>query len=296
MLMKDKNILFVINPTSGRQDNDNLLEFIKEKAHKYKFNYKITETTGENDQQRIKNYIQKYDPNIVIAAGGDGTVNLVAQVLIHTNIVLGILPLGSANGMAVELGMPLRINNALESILTASSKNIDILEINNQYISLHLSDIGMNARIIKRFEKEGVRGLYGYAKQFFKELRKPKRFYCTITLDGQTYTEKTLMVVLANATTYGTRAVVNPTGKLDDEKFEIVIIKPYPKWYIFKMFLAFFTGNLDKLRKVKILQGKDCKIEFSKPHELQIDGDLVGEQREVVAKILKHALKILVPK
>jgi diacylglycerol kinase family enzyme len=198
--------------------------------------------------------------------------------------------------MAVELGIPQRINNALESILTAKSKNIDVLEINNQYISMHLSDIGMNARIIKRFEKEGVRGLYGYTKQFFKELRRPKRFYCTITIDGKTYTEKTLMVVLANATTYGTRAVVNPTGKLDDGKFEIVIIKPYPKWYIFKMFIAFFTGNLDKLRKVKILQGKECKINLSKPHELQIDGELVGEQREVVAKILKYALRILVPK
>ena len=295
MATKEKNILFVVNPASGRQNNEDLHELIKEKARKYKFKYQITETTGDNDPQRIQNHIQKHAPNIVIAAGGDGTVNLVAHVLINTNIVLGILPLGSANGMAVELGIPLSINNALEALLTGDSKKIDILEINRQYISLHLSDIGMNARIIKRFEKEGVRGLYGYTKQFFKELRKPKRFYCTINIDGQTYTEKTLMVVLANATTYGTRAVINPTGKLDDGKFEIVIIKPYPKWYILKMFLAFFTGNLDKLRKVKILQGKDCKIELSKHHELQVDGDLVGEQSEVVAKTIHKAIKVITP-
>ncbi len=287
-----KNTLFVINPISGDQDKSGLPEIIKKISQDYKFQFKVYKTTGKNDKNNIQNEIDKFLPETVVVAGGDGTVSLVASLLVHTEINLGIIPMGSANGLAYELGIPAKIEQAVDILLKGKSTMMDAIKIEDRY-AFHLCDMGMNARIIKRFEKEGKRGLLGYAKQFLKEYRNIKKFHCRIEANGQTIRHKALVTVLANGSYYGTGATINPTGKFNDGFFEIILIRPYPSWFLLKLFFAFFTRQIHKLEYIQIISCKNAVIETQPPQYLQMDGEILSKTHKIKVKIVPDAIKVI---
>lgn len=291
-----KRILFVINPISGSYDKNNLIELIEKKTANLSGDSRIYYTTGANDKTKISLEIADFQPGKVIVAGGDGTCNMVAQLLIGRDIQMGIIPVGSANGLAKELQLPSLLRNALQVALDGQAKPIDVLKINEKHYCLHLSDIGLNARIVKRFEKESVRGWSGYARQFFREFFNRKTHKFRFQTGIRTFTQKAEMVVIANATKYGTGAIINPTGKIDDGQFEICIIKPFPVWAIFTITLAFFTGALHKQKHVKIISTDTITIYNPKHDNVQIDGEIIGNPTEIKASILTSALTVIVPK
>ena len=290
-----RKVLFVINPASGSNDKSNIRQQISLYCEKHHMEPCFTETTGNNDHETLLTDVEKQNPDIVVAVGGDGTVNLAASVVAgKRNIKLGIIPTGSANGMAFELNIPANLERAMGIIARNVSKRIDLLKINDEYLTVHLSDLGMNARIIKRFDQEKIRGLYGYARQFFKELKAPSHFRCTVHCRRKRPRKyKAVMVVMLNTHFFGTGAVVNPTGEIDDGKFEIVIIKPYPWHYLFRMIFAFFTGNIHRLRHVRILSCKHARISLQPAQDLQIDGEPIGEMKHIDVKIVPSALDII---
>ena len=291
---KNRIVLFVINPASGSHHRTELKELISEQCQKQGINPFFLETTGNRDKERIMQALEKYSPEIAIAAGGDGTVNIVADAVRGKQIKLGIIPTGSANGMAYELNMPANIAQAVSVIANGPSRKIDLLMINNRHLTVHLSDLGMNARITKRFDHDKIRGLYGYARQFFKEMKAPSPFKCRIRCNNQRQRKyKAVMVVMLNTHFFGTGAVVNSRGQIDDGKFEIVIIKPYPWHYIFRMLVAFFTGNIHRLRHVRILSCRRAKITVNPAQDLQIDGEPTGEVKSVEAEIIPSALEVI---
>ena len=165
----DKRILFVINPGSGTDQSGDLKGKIAAYAEKHSIACDFYTTAGKNDAKKIRELLDTFQPETVVAAGGDGTINLVAAQLIRSPVSLGILPSGSANGLAYNLGIPKNIDEALRTLTGHKPKQMDVLKINEKYC-FHLSDVGINARIVKRFEEEGARGLAGYAKQLIKEL------------------------------------------------------------------------------------------------------------------------------
>jgi len=229
--------------------------------------YRIFSTSEADNLENLKKEIADFNPAVVVAVGGDGTCNLVANAIINTEIIMGIIPLGSANGLATELGIPKTLEDPLDLLLTENIKIIDTILINNK-LCLHISDIGLNARIIKRFEEEKVRGVYGYARQFFKEFlgAKPSRF--TFYLEnGRTVKKHAHVVAIANASKYGTGALINPLGIIDDGKFELVIVKPYSFVGFFSIAAAIFMGYLDKIKYVEIESFKRIKIN---KHKLQL--------------------------
>jgi diacylglycerol kinase (ATP) len=292
---KSREVLFVINPVSGSKQKTDFKAVLSESCHKHHLHPHFFETTGGDDVTTIKELLSKIKPYATVAVGGDGTVNLLAGLLINSSVKLGIIPTGSANGMAFELNIPGRIDEAVAIIGADVSKRIDLLCINKKHLAIHLSDLGMNARIIKRFDQEKIRGLYGYALQFFKELKSPTHFRCTISCEGQKrrHKYKAVMIAMLNTHFYGTGAVVNPTGKINDGRFEIVVIKPYPWYYAIHLFVAFFTGNIHRLRHVRILSCRQAVIEMTVPQDLQVDGEPTGLVNKVEAEVLPSAIDIL---
>ncbi|HKK69503.1 MAG TPA: diacylglycerol kinase family protein, partial [Bacteroidales bacterium] len=286
--------LFIINPLSGNRNKTHLKEEIIRHCKNHGLVPFFGELSGGNDKEKIIAALEVKNPDIAVAVGGDGTVNLVASALINKSVKLGIIPTGSANGMAYELNIPVNIEHAVAILAKNISKRIDLLMINGKHLTVHLSDLGMNARIIKRFDQEKIRGFYGYARQFFKELKSPSYFRCIIQCKGNRARKyKAVMVVMLNTHFFGTGAVVNPTGKIDDGIFEIVVIKPYPWYYIFRMLFAFFTGNIHRLRHVRIISCKQAKITMLHPQELQVDGEPTGEFRNLEVKSLPAALEVI---
>lgn len=289
-----KRILFVVNPKSGRGQRQDADAVLSQFSEEYSFEYEIYRTTGENDSKEVSRRIKDFKPGTVVAAGGDGTVNLVATLLIKSDITLGVIPAGSANGLAYNLGIPENFEAALKKILNDEAKPIDVIKLNGKHFCLHLADIGLNARIVKRFEKEGSKGMLGYGKQLFKELFEGKTyfsFYIKLP-EHRRRKMKAEMLVIANAKSFGTGAIINPTGRIDDGKFEIIIIRPYPWWFVFTFIYAAFAGKLHKMKYVKVYSASEALITLPKPQEFQIDGEVLPETSEVKVEILPEAIRI----
>lgn len=292
---KKSFILFVINPISGDIDKDEIQNSLIQYVRNIGFLEKTYFTSGENDERQIKKLIKEFHPSIVVAVGGDGTCNLVARIIMDTNIVMGIIPLGSANGLSKELKIPKNIESSLEILGKGKKTKIDVLIINKSYISLHLSDIGTNARLVKKFEDDNVRGLFGYMKHIFSEVLFSKMLHFKVILDGNTISKKAHMVIIANASQYGTGAVVNPKGKIDDGIFEIVFIKPYTLWQLLKLIVPFFSGKLHKQDTVDVYPGRSATIINREKSIFQIDGEVIGNPEKVTVEIKHKSLNVLVP-
>jgi diacylglycerol kinase (ATP) len=288
-----KRILFVINPISGGIGKRNIRQDISNHCPKESLEIDFLETTGKKDAIAIKERINSFTPDIVVACGGDGTINLVSQVLIKRDILLGIIPMGSANGLATELEIPNNIEGAVEILLNGHKMEMDVLVINKKLISLHLADLGFNANLIKRFEKRGQRGKLGYARHFLQTLlsQKTRRYY--FKLEGKNFSRRAQMVTFANARKYGTGAVVNPDGKLDDGRFEVCIFKPYPWYALLGIVFRFFTGTLNKSKYVKIISTQDAIVFVQHAEVLQVDGEAMSEYNEVHVTLHPDKLRVI---
>jgi diacylglycerol kinase (ATP) len=285
-------LLFVINPISGGYKKIDMQEAI----HKYYKNkshtIQVLELSGRNSGLDVYEKIKNWQPDAVIAVGGDGTIKMLAEQMQGTSIPLGILPAGSSNGLAKELGMPSSLPEALDSIMNGIVKNVDLIQLNGREICVHLSDIGLNALLVKYYAMGGVRGKWGYAKAILRVFLQRQLLSTELYTNGQRLEKKAFMIVVANARTYGTGAVINPQGDLSDGKFEVVVIKELSLWEVLKMLVInkpFDPG------KIEILQTTDIRIDIIKRAHFQIDGEYKGKLSSVHAKILPAALRLIFP-
>jgi diacylglycerol kinase family enzyme len=230
-------------------------------------------------------------PHKVIAVGGDGTVKLVAACLLHTKISLGILPAGSANGLAKELGISTNPTEALHTIFCGNTKTIHATII-NKHLCLHLSDIGLNAFAIKQFQTQASRGLWGYFIASIKALWQSQMMKVTMQMNNQTIKVKATIIVFANATKYGTGAVINPIGKLDDALFEVVVVKSISLIEIYKMMVSHAPFNT---QKTEVFQTNELVMVASKKAHFQVDGEYCGKVKRVSASLVPHAIQVIVP-
>lgn len=283
-------ILFVLNPVSGGKkkfDWENAIRnYFKDLAH----TIEIYILTGKDDTGSVDYWIKKLSITRVVAVGGDGTVALLAKHLLGSNLSMGILPAGSANGMAKELGIPEKLKEALDIIVHGKLKQCDVIKINDD-ISLHLSDFGLNARLIKYFSENKLRGMWGYTRMVVKALWRRKLMKAHIKTDTEDFTTDAYMVVIANARKYGTGALINPDGDIGDGLFEIIIFKKFPVFELFKMLLSYkkFSPHT-----VEIFQTKTATILTRKKTHFQIDGEYKGKIHAVKAEIIPSQLTVLV--
>lgn len=283
-------LLFVVNPRSGKNKVDYkaaIESYFKNLSHHIHF-FLVDEKVDENSLQRS---IKKINPDRVIAVGGDGTVTLVAKQLLESNTPMGIIPAGSANGMAKELNIPLAVNDALDIVINGEVKSSDVIDVNNQ-ICVHLSDIGLNAQLIKYFEKGNMRGKLGYARFVLKVLWR-KQFMQVVIQSKETEIKRdALMVVLANASKYGTGAVINPEGSIYDGLFEVVVIRRLAITEIFKMW---FKPQPFNRKKIEVFHARSVQIDTSRKVHFQVDGEYLGKVKRVVANILPARLNLILP-
>lgn len=285
------NILFILNPVSGGKNKIKWEPIIREyfKSLPQKIDFFIL--TGTDDAKSIKNAIEKSAPQKVIAVGGDGTVSLVAKQLLNSSIPMGILRAGSANGMATELDIPEDPKSQMDLIVNGKTSKCDVIKINEKDICLHLSDFGLNARIVKYFDKSSFRGMWAYGRVFLKILLQRKLFDAHIIADNLDLRIHAYMIVIANASKYGTGAVINPDGKIDDGKFELVVVRKISLIEFFKMFIS---GKPFNPKKVEIFKTTHAEITIKKAIHFQIDGEYKGKRNEVKAFIIPAALNVIV--
>ncbi|MBC8054624.1 MAG: NAD(+)/NADH kinase [Sphingobacteriaceae bacterium] len=287
-------VLFVINPRAGNREGGRLELLISEESREQGFEYLIYRLQSNSEEENIKKEISDFLPDVVAVAGGDGTVNLLSKILNGKEIPLLIIPLGSANGMAKEIGIGNRTDSALRLITEGARKKIDLLTINGN-ICIHLGDVGLNASIVQRFDNDPKRGLWTYAKHLYKELFLIHDYKFNITLDNEPLKRKAVSVTFANASKYGTGAIINPLGQIDDGKFELVIIKPFPKIHLLSITWKMFIGRLQTSEFVEVFSCRKAVVQTSKKTTLQVDGEIIGKTKEITVEILPQALIIITP-
>jgi diacylglycerol kinase (ATP) len=283
-------ILFIINPASG----SNTINWAVEITNYFSvLNHTIQMyvLTKSCNVQTIKDKIDLFKPHQVVAVGGDGTIKLVAECLIHTNMLLGILPAGSANGLARELGIPENPQKAMDVLVESYSKKIHITMINS-HLCIHLSDIGLNAYAMKKFKRQNTRGMWGYFIASLRVLLFNPIMQITMQIDDKIIKIKAEMIVIANATKYGTGALINPIGQLDDDVFEVIVIKQISFLEVFKM--VFSHDSFDK-DKTEIFQTKQLSMRSSKRVHFQVDGEYLGKIKAVNAVLVPRVLNIICP-
>lgn len=286
-------LLFVINPISGGKRKQNLEAAIHQyfKPLPHQVNFFLLD--GKNDAASLSHWINSWKPNRVIAVGGDGTVSFVAKQLLGTDTPMGILPAGSANGLAKELAIGSTIEAALNTVINAEIKTADVIRINNKHYCLHLSDIGLNAQLIKCFEDKNIRGFIGYGRALLRTLWNKRKIHVTIETKVREIQREALMVVIANATKYGTGAVINPGGNLFDGLFEVIIVKKLAVIEILKM--LFKTRRFNP-KKVEVFHTRHVTIETKHAAHFQIDGEYLGRIKKLEATMEAAQLKLLLPK
>lgn len=289
-------LLLVINPVSGGKSKDKFLDDCKELADKYGIDLRIFKTTGKNDKEELMEVYFHWQPEKVAACGGDGTVLLVASTLQDFEIPFGIVPLGSANGMAAELSVNSNPNEALKDILI-SGKNtpLDLIKVNEEYYSIHMGDVGVNAWLVENYSKEDSRGWLSYAKHFLDAVSNAELIEFEMKIDSETVNDKGYMIALANSRKYGTGAILNPKGNPHDGKFEIVVIKSTDLTEVINLGRTVITPDAVKLieDKMDIYQTEEVEIKLSKPYTLQLDGEVIGKMDEIKAKIIPAAVQMI---
>ena len=196
--------------------------------------------------------------------------------------------------MARELAIPNQISAAYDILNDYKTKLVDLLTING-CICVHLADVGLNAKIVKRFEQDTRRGLATYARHLWREvfLIRSKRFQ--IYHDGKSVKRKAVSITFANASKYGTGAVINPSGKIDDGKFELCIIKPFPFRKIFSLAWKMFRGTLQTSEYFEVLSCRQARITTKKGMTLQVDGEVIGRVKSIDISIKQKVLMLLLP-
>ena len=288
----ENNIILVVNPISGAVDKSLIIETTAFFASNENLNFILYETSGEDDIAKIRVLYQNYKPERIIIAGGDGTIKMVAEAMEDQDVILGILPAGSANGLAVDLNLPSALEENLKIAFRNNYMEMDMIVINGKK-SLHISDLGLNAALIKNYEKGAIRGKWGYALQAITtltDLEEP--FMATITANNKTIECTARMIVIANSQKYGTGVVINPNGEMNDGKFELIILKNLD----LIVFGKIITGNLPMdPEDVEVISTEKATIKTNFPVSFQVDGEYCGEEKELQIHILKNKMKVAIP-
>lgn len=286
-------IFVVINPVSGDKNKNPITEYLKG-LDKSDYSFKQYLTTGKDDAKEIKQQIENADFERVLVVGGDGTIRMVAEILLNTRIVLGIIPMGSANGLATDLKIPEDWKKAFQIALSEKTETIDTILINNEHLCLHLADFGLNARLVKGYQENDRRGMMGYGLELLKSLNiSESSFDVELEHEDEKIQVKAEMVVIANSRMYGTGAVINPFGKMNDGLFEVCIIHETSLQLLIEMLIDPDQPFPDEL--VKVYQTDQVELVLDKEQPFQVDGEYIGELKRLTAKMNRASLRVCVP-
>ena len=287
-------LLFVVNPISGGVNKEPFLRSAEALCRGYGIEYEIFKTTGKNDERSLKLVLDKVNPDKVLSVGGDGTTLFTSIVLLNSKYPMGIIPLGSANGMATELFVKPDPMDALKDIIMSQVvAGLDMVVVNDEHYSIHIGDVGVNAQIVESYEKDKNRGMATYAKYFIAELQRLKPFDLTIKANGKEIKNKGVMVGICNSRKYGTGVPLNLSGNPMDGKFEIVVVEKLDSKVLLKAGLSKFDDSFYDHQNGMVISTTEAEIQFEQERLLQLDGEVIGKFKELKIKILPGAVKLI---
>jgi diacylglycerol kinase (ATP) len=290
-----KRIAFIVNPISGTKDKERIISYLQHMfmgVEGIESSFYTTKFAGDATRAAREFATTGYD--IVVAIGGDGTVNEIARGLIHTDTALGIVPIGSGNGLARHFAIPLSYVNAAEVIMRGKSKVMDAGCINGETFFC-TAGLGFEAEIGERFNKAKGRGLITYMEVCAKEFVKYKEEKYKITICGNTFESDAFLITFANCSQWGNNVYIAPNADASDGMIDMVIWKKSPIVTMPVLAVDLFIRTINQSEFVDSFRTKEVKIERDTDGYIQFDGESRIMGREINVSVLHNSVKIIVP-
>lgn len=281
-----------MNPISGTSDKKDIPYLIEELLDKEQFDYSIRETEYAGHAYEIAKESKEQGIDIVVAVGGDGTVNEVGRALVHSNTALGIIPTGSGNGLARHLLIPMKIKGAIQVLNDYEITDLDY-GIINEHPFFCTCGVGFDAFISEKFAEAGKRGPITYLENILKEGLKYEPETYEIEAENGTIKKKAFLISCANASQYGNNAYIAPQASMSDGMIDVIIMEPFDALEASQISIEMFNKTLDKNNKIKTFRSKEIKIYRKAPGVIHYDGDPVETGKEIVVTLKEKGIKIL---
>jgi diacylglycerol kinase (ATP) len=289
---QDRNILFLVNPVSGGKSKEKLIIKLKSLIDKNAVSAEVYQTTSRNDTiEKAALAVQK-NYQSVVAVGGDGTINDIASQLVGTQTALGIIPMGSGNGLSRELKIPFELEKAFELILKNRIKEVDSGLVNDIPF-FNIAGIGFDAHIAGLFEQAQSRGLMGYLKLILRSYGSyvPEKY--TIQIGTKTFKQSAFVLAVCNGRQFGNNAWIGPNAKLDDGQLDITLIKT-ARWFelpgiVWWMFLQ----KIDRSSQVDTFRNTEIRIIREKEGLVNIDGEPIQMPQILNFTLVSKSLKVI---
>ena len=298
----NRNFIYFINPISGTKNKEALLQLIAQKTRKQNIPYQVLHTNASGDYTYLKEKINKEKITDIIICGGDGTVNQVAGSLLDVDINIGIIPMGSGNGLALTAGIPKNTSKALDIIFQGKASYIDGFDINSSF-SCMLCGLGFDALIAHEFAQHPSRGLFTYVKLSFKKFFTARFYPFTIEANNTIINADAFFISIANSNQFGNNFTIAPKASLSDGLLDIVIVNKMSKlrlvYTILKQIRAGkveqTTGKKFHQKDIQYFQTKKLEIKNPVPAPLHIDGEPAETVTELAITIKKKCFRLLQP-
>jgi diacylglycerol kinase (ATP) len=287
-----RKALFIVNPISGGKKKDGVPELIETYLDADTYKAVIVFSDGVSHARQIaKEAVNKFD--LIVAVGGDGTVNEVASAIVGTDTPLGIIPFGSGNGLSRFLGIPMDTIKAIKNLSTGHVEVIDSGKLNGKPF-FNMAGMGFDAHISEVFSHTKKRGFFTYLQSSIQEVAKYKPQTYHLEIDGKVYEREAFMLSFANSSQYGNNAHISPRASVQDGLLDVCVIKKFPLWRFVEMGVRMITKTADKTKYVEIIRGKHIIVKRNGPGPVHLDGEPQVAGADTLIEVVPDSLKIIV--
>ncbi len=296
-----RKLIYFINPISGTGEKDVLVQAIKKRTTEKNIPFEISDTNAAGDYSYLPQKIETEKITDIIICGGDGTVNKIVAALKNVSVNVGIIPMGSGNGLALAAGIPANTEKALDIIFNGKASYVDGFYINKQF-SCMLCGLGFDAQVAHDFAKQKKRGLATYVKQTLKNFISAKPYSFVIRLPNEEIKTDAFFVSIANSNQFGNNVTIAPKASICDGLLDVVIVSKMSKLKLLyalgkQITLGEITNTRKKFRTQDIvyLQTKKLQIDNLQHAPLHIDGDPASTDAKFDIEIVENAFSLLQP-
>lgn len=294
-LLRPRRIAFIVNPKAGTRAQKHIRSSVEKYLDHKKFEYGIWLTKQEGHAADLARKAHAEGYEIVVAVGGDGSINEVASALIGSETILGIVPAGSGNGLAMHLGYGRNMDEAIRKLNTAEPQTIDCGLMNgNPFVNI--AGVGFDGLVSNMMRGSHRRGFVPY---FLKSIEAGLNYTsrdCRIELDGKTLERRCFAVSVANGSMYGYNFQIAPDARLDDGLLEVVVLNDAPRWQYFAAIPALLNSKIYESEFVEHFTAQTVKISAKGDNFVHLDGEGMVLNGDITLCIQPKALNILVPK